>query len=99
MARDDDLDVTVDTGNGFDRNQAATRAYILKKSVIEIRDLKEITAKVIKMQGNTTKTIDRMIAVVKSLDVKNEKLQTRVFWLSVFTGILALAQLLVAILP
>lgn len=99
MTRDEDLEEKINTGNGEDRNLVATNTHILKKSVIEMRDLKEITEKVILMQEKTTKSIRHLTNSIKKLDEKNEILQKKIFILSVITGILALAQLSVALLP
>lgn len=97
--RDEDLEERINTGNGFDRDQAATNTHILKKSVTETRDLKEITEKVVLMQKETTKSVKHLTTSIKSLDKKNEILQKKVIVLSIITGVLALAQLLVALLP
>jgi hypothetical protein len=99
MTRDEDLEEKIHTGNGEDRDLVATNTHILKKSVIETRDLKEITEKVVLMQKETTKSVRNLTIAIKTLDGKNEILQKKIFTLSVITGILALAQLLVALLP
>ena len=97
MSRDDDLIADIETGNGFDRNQAATTNHMLRKSVVETRDLKVVTSNLLKLQRGTINTLDKLITIITSLDSKNEKLQMRVYILSILTGILALAQLVVAV--
>lgn len=59
----------IETGNGIDRNLAATANDRIKKAVIELRNLKDSIA-------DLEKTI-------VNLDSKNEKLQKRIFWLTV----------------
>ena len=99
MGRDDDLEEQGNTGNGFDRDQAATTHLLLKKSVKDIRDLKEFTLSLIKNQELTTTSLNSLIKVIESLDKKNEDLQIKFFILSVITGVLALTQLIVALIP
>jgi hypothetical protein len=97
MSRDDDIAKDAYTGNGFDRDQAATTNLLLRKSVVETRDLKDVSANLVIVQRSTTKAIQKLTTIITSLDQKNGVLQIRVYVLSVITGILALAQLLVAI--
>jgi|GEM_PF-2000203 len=96
--RDSDLQQNISTGNGFANDQVATTVHLIKKNVIETRDLKELTKGVLEMEKKTTLSIDKLTFVIKSLDEKNGNLQTKLFVLSVITGILALAQLLAALL-
>lgn len=97
--RDRDIDIAKDavTGNGFDRDQAATTNFLLRKNIVETRDLLEISKNLVYSQKKTKESIDSLISVVATLDLKNEKLQLRFYYLTIATGILALAQLVLAI--
>ncbi|MCK5027714.1 MAG: hypothetical protein KAS07_04810 [Candidatus Pacebacteria bacterium] len=68
----------IKTGNGIDRDLAATANDRIKKTIIEINGLKSA---IISLQ----KTI-------VSLDEKNEKLQKRIFGLTVVSVVLATTQ-------
>lgn len=69
----------IKTGNGIDRDLAATANDRIKKAVIEINSLRSAVA-------GLEKTI-------VNLDDKNEKLQKRIFWLTVVGVALAATQL------
>lgn len=68
----------IKTGNGIDRDLAATANDRIKKAVIEI---------------NTLKTaVSSLEKTIVNLDGKNEKLQKRIFWLTVVGVALAATQ-------
>ena len=69
----------IKTGNGIDRDLAATANDRIKKAVIEINSLKSAVASLEK--------------TIVNLDDKNEKLQRRIFWLTVVGVALAATQL------
>lgn len=69
----------IKTGNGIDRDLAATANDRIKKAVIEINSLKSAVASLEK--------------TIVNLDDKNEKLQKRIFWLTVVGVALAATQL------
>lgn len=69
----------IKTGNGIDRDLAATANDRIKKAVIEINSLKSAVASLEK--------------TIINLDDKNEKLQKRIFWLTVVGVALAATQL------
>ena len=76
----DDKDFpNIQTGNGFDRNLVATANDRIKKAVIEINSLKGAVASLEK--------------TIVNLDDKNEKLQKRIFWLTVVGVALAATQI------
>jgi hypothetical protein len=68
----------IKTGNGIDRDLAATANERIKKAVIEINALKE--------------AISGLEKTIVNLDEKNEKLQKRFFWLTVVGVVLAATQ-------
>ena len=68
----------IKTGNGIDRDLAATANDRIKKAVIEINALKGVVSSLEK--------------TIVSLDEKNEKLQKRIFWLTVVGVALAATQ-------
>ena len=68
----------IETGNGIDRNLAATANDRIKKAVIEINGLKSAVASLEK--------------TIVNLSCKNEKLQKRIFWLTVVGVTLAATQ-------
>jgi len=68
----------IKTGNGIDRDLAATANDRIKKAVIEINSLKGVVTSLEKTMVN--------------LDEKNEKLQKRIFWLTVVGVALAATQ-------
>lgn len=69
----------IKTGNGIDRDLAATANDRIKKAVIEINILRSAVASLEK--------------TIVNLDDKNEKLQKRIFWLTVVGVTLATTQL------
>ena len=69
----------IKTGNGVDRDLAATANDRIKKAVIEINGLKGAIASLEK--------------TIVNLDGKNEKLQVRIFWLTVVGVALAATQI------
>lgn len=77
----DDQDFpNIQTGNGIDRDLAATANDRIKKAVIEINSLK----------GAVT-SLEKTII---NLDGKNEKLQKRILWLTVVGVALAATQII-----
>lgn len=70
----------IKTGNGIDRDLAATTNDRLKKTVLELRSLKD--------------AIGKLEKTIVGLDEKNEKLQTRIFWLTIVALALAALQVL-----
>lgn len=76
----DDQDFqNISTGNGFDRDLLATANDRIKKAVIEINSLKS--------------TVASFEKTIVNLDGKNEKLQERIFGLTVVGVALAATQL------
>ncbi len=73
----------IKTGNGIDRDLAATANDRIKKAVIELRTLKDAIASLEK--------------TIVNLDGKNEKLQKRIFWLTV-VGLIFTATQIVQVL-
>lgn len=73
----------VKTGNGVDRDLAATANDRIKKAVVEIHGLKEAVASLEK--------------TIVELDTKSQRLQQRIFWFTVVASIFAATQLLQAI--
>lgn len=73
----------IKTGNGIDRDLAATTNDRLKKTVLELRSLKDAIAKLEK--------------TIVGLDEKNGKLQTKLFWLTIVAVVLAGVQIVEAI--
>lgn len=73
----------IKTGNGIDRDLAATTNDRLKKNILELRSLKDAIAKLEK--------------TIVGLDDKNGKLQTRIFWLTIVAVVLAGVQIVEAI--
>lgn len=73
----------IKTGNGIDRDLAATANDRIKKVVIELRELKD--------------AITSLEKTIVNLDGKNEKLQKRIFWLTV-VGLVFTATQIVQIL-
>ncbi|KKS07575.1 MAG: hypothetical protein A2570_00460 [Candidatus Brennerbacteria bacterium RIFOXYD1_FULL_41_16] len=73
----------IKTGNGIDRDLAATTNDRLKKTVLELRSLKDAIASLEK--------------TIVNLDGKNEKLQKRIFWLTV-VGLIFTATQIVQVL-
>lgn len=69
----------IKTGNGIDRDLAATANDRIKKAVIEINSLKSAVASLEK--------------TIVNLDEKNGKLQKRIFWLTVVGVALAATQI------
>ena len=69
----------IKTGNGIDRDLAATANDRIKKAVIELRSLKDAIV-----------SLEKMIV---NLDGKNEKLQRRIFWLTVIGLIFTATQI------
>ena len=77
----DDQDFpNIQTGNGIDRDLAATANDRIKKAVIEINSLKGAVASLEK--------------TIVNLDGKNEKLQKRIFWLTIVGVALAATQII-----
>ena len=77
----DDQDFSnIQTGNGIDRDLAATANDRIKKAVIEINNLKGAVASLEK--------------TIVNLDDKNEKLQKWIFWLTVVGVALAATQII-----
>ena len=68
----------IKTGNGVDRDLAATANDRIKKAVIEISGLKG--------------AVSSLEKTIVNLDGKNEKLQIRIFWLTVVGVALAATQ-------
>lgn len=68
----------IKTGNGIDRDLAATANDRIKKAVIEINILKT--------------AVSSLEKTIVNLDGKNEKLQKRIFWLTVVGVALAATQ-------
>ncbi len=68
----------IETGNGIDRNLAATTNDRIKKAVIGINSLKD--------------SIVSLEKTIVNLDNKNEKLQNRLFWLTIVGLVLAATQ-------
>lgn len=75
---DDEEFPEINTGNGIDRNFAATTNDRLKKTVLELRSLKEVIA-----------TLGKAII---DLNEKNGKLQKQIFWLTVVAVALTAVQ-------
>ena len=73
----------IKTGNGIDRDLVATTNDRLKKTVLELRSLKDVIAKLEK--------------TIVGLDEKNGKLQTRIFGLTIVAVVLATLQAVEAI--
>lgn len=69
----------IKTGNGIDRDLAATSNDRLKKVVIAVRSLESAVAKLEK--------------TFIALDEKNGKLQNRIFWLTMVSAFLAATQI------
>lgn len=69
----------IQTGNGVDRDLAATANDRIKKAVIEINRLKDAVISLEK--------------TIVNLDGKNEKLQKRIFWLTIVGVALAATQI------
>ncbi len=69
----------IKTGNGVDRDLAATANDRIKKAVIEINSLRSAVASLEK--------------TIVNLDEKNGKLQNRIFWLTVVGVALAATQI------
>lgn len=69
----------IKTGNGVDRDLAATANDRIKKAVIETNSLKSAVASLEK--------------TIVNLDEKNGKLQSRIFWLTVVGVALAATQI------
>lgn len=69
----------IKTGNGIDRNLAATANDRIKKAVIEINSLKS--------------AVSSLEKTIVNLDSKNEKLQKRIFLLTVVGVALATTQI------
>ena len=59
----------IKTGNTIDRDLAATTNDRLKKTVLELRSLKD--------------AITKLEKTIVCLDKENEKLQKRIFWLTI----------------
>lgn len=70
----------IKTGNGVDRDLAATTNDRIKKAVIEISGLKSAIASLEK--------------TIVNIDGKNEKLQKQIFWLTVVGVALAATQII-----
>jgi hypothetical protein len=70
----------IKTGNGVDRDLAATTNDRLKKAVIETRGLQ--------------RAVSSLEKTIVSLDGKNGKLQNRIFWLTVVGVIFAATQVI-----
>lgn len=77
---DDQSFPEIKTGNGVDRDLAATANDRIKKAVIEINGLKS--------------AITSLEKTIVNLDGKNEKLQKRIFWLTVVGVALAATQII-----
>lgn len=80
---DDQEFIKIKTGNGIDRDLAATTNDRLKKTVLELRSLKDAIA--------------RLERTIVGLDEKNEKLGIRIYWLTIVGVILAGVQIVEAI--
>jgi uncharacterized phage infection (PIP) family protein YhgE len=76
---DDQSFPEIKTGNGIDRDLAATANDRIKKAVIEINGLKS--------------AITSLEKTIVNLDSKNGKLQKRIFWLTVVGVALATTQI------
>ena len=76
---DDQSFPEIKTGNGIDRDLAATANDRIKKAVIEINGLKS--------------SITSLEKTIVNLDSKNGKLQKRIFWLTVVGVALATTQI------
>lgn len=70
----------IKTGNGVDRDLAATANDRIKKAVIEINSLKS--------------AITSLEKTIVNLDEKNGKLQNRIFWLTIVGVVLAATQII-----
>lgn len=70
----------IQTGNGIDRDLAATANDRIKKAVIEINSLKD--------------AVTSLEKTIVNLDSKNEKLQKRIFWLTIVGVALAATQII-----
>ncbi len=70
----------IKTGNGVDRDLAATANDRIKKAVIEINSLKS--------------SITSLEKTIVNLDEKNGKLQNRIFWLTIVGVVLAATQII-----
>lgn len=99
----------VKTGNGIDRDLAATTNDRLKRTVLSLLKVNETFQKEL---GATTKSLDalekttssegratrksisELTDTIKALDTKNSKLQNALFWLTVVTVILAFVQVI-----
>lgn len=51
-----------------------------------------------KFANDTGKEVKKLIRVIQGLDVKNDVLQKKVFWLTISTAFLAIAQLIVGVI-
>ncbi len=94
------------TGNGIDRDYAATSNDRLKKSVWEMRILNATMGEVVQQQrattaaeGETKASLVNLTATIKNLDAKNGKLQLVIVALTVATVALAIIQVWVAMHP
>lgn len=94
------------TGNGIDRDLAATTNDRLKKTVQELRRLGSLIGEMIEQERATTEagkktkvSLDRLTETIKSLDAKNGKLQLFIAALTVATVALAIIQVWVAMHP
>ncbi len=103
--RDDMPEIT--TGNGIDRDLAATTNDRLKKAVWEIRILNATMGsevvqqlrKTVASEEETKKSLDNLTSTIKSLDEKNGRLQDKILLLTGATVFLALVQIVVAVWP
>jgi hypothetical protein len=93
----------IETGNGIDRNLAATTNDRLKKTVWELRNQNALTGEMIRQQRETTvaekstkTSLDALTKTIKELDSKNGKLQYVIVGLTVATVILAIVQVWVS---
>ncbi len=70
----------IKTGNGIDRDLAATANNRIKRAIIKLGEL-----------GDAVKSLERTIV---NLDNKNKTLQKRIFWLTVVGVALTATQLI-----
>lgn len=81
----------IDTGNGIDRNLAATTNDRLEMTVIELQNLRENNTDQTK---KLEKAITQLNATITDANDKNDRLQTKLFWITIIGTIFATSGLL-----
>ncbi len=84
----------VKTGNGYAADLAATTNKRLEQTITELRLHSSQLVTLNFAQDDTTEATNNLEKTIKELDKQNKKLNSRIFWLTIITTVLALIQII-----